>query len=42
MDVPTRLRASTSVPVTVVTAPREAAGAATGASTMGEQPRDDV
>ena len=43
MDVPTQLRASTSVPVTVVTAPREpAVSGAAGGSQMGEQPRDDV
>ena len=43
MDVPTRLRASTSVPVTVVTAPRETAGVARPpAAEMGETPRDDV
>jgi nucleotide-binding universal stress UspA family protein len=43
MDVPSRLRASTSVPVTVVTAPREPAGSTAGAwPGTGAQPRDDV
>jgi nucleotide-binding universal stress UspA family protein len=43
MDVPTRLRASTSVPVTVVSAPREPATSGAGSGmAMGENPRDDV